>query len=220
MLEAVIFDMDGVIIDSEPMHFEVVKKMMEEFDINITSEQLNRYIGTSNPGMWNDLKKRFGIKKNIPDLLKQQYQLNIDMLGEYNEGAIPGVVELLKKLQKNKIKTAVASSSTPDYINAVVDKFKIRQYFSYILSGEQVEKGKPEPDIFLKAAQMLNVSPDFCVVIEDSEHGVAAAKRGGMKCIGFTNPNSGQQDLSKADLICEDLRNLNLEILKNLLENL
>ena len=98
---------------------------------------------------------------------------------------------------------AIASSSPRLFIEAVVEKIGIQQYFTIIVSGEEVERSKPEPDIFLKAARLLNVNPFECLVVEDSKSGTIAAKKAGMKCIGYLNLNSGEQDLSQADYYCQ-----------------
>ncbi len=92
----------------------------------------------------------------------------------------------------------------------------MRHYFQHIISGDLVEHGKPAPDIFVYAANALREEPAHCVVIEDSTNGVKAAKLAGMKCIGFKNPNSGDQDLSLADMVIDDFRKVNLEIFESL----
>jgi HAD superfamily hydrolase (TIGR01509 family) len=91
-----------------------------------------------------------------------------------------------------------------------MDKLGLRKYVKYWLSGEQVLRSKPEPDIFLKVAEVLNVDPADCLVIEDSASGIKAAKRAGMKCIGYRNLNSGNQDLSGADLIVDKIGEINI----------
>jgi len=92
----------------------------------------------------------------------------------------------------------------------VIDKIRIEKYIRTWVSGENIEKSKPEPDIFLKTAELLQVNPRGCVVIEDSKNGVIAAKKAGMRCIGFRNMNSGSQDLSKADLVVDKIQDIDL----------
>ena len=101
---------------------------------------------------------------------------------------------------------AIASSSPRLFIENVIQKIGVAEYFSIWISGEEVKHSKPEPDIFLKAAELLNVNPQACAVIEDSSSGTIAAKRAGMKCIGYRNLNSGNQDLSQADYIIEEIK--------------
>lgn len=197
--------MDGVIIDSEPLHFESDRMVMREFGVELTDEELNRFVGVANPQMWAELKDKYNINLTIDELLERQHANKLKLLEESQLETISGIDELISDLQKKGIAIALASSSSREFIELVLKKLGIIDCFQVIVSGDDVEKGKPEPDIFLKAAELLKVSPENCIVLEDSEHGVNAAKKAGMKCIGFINPNSGNQDLSKADKVVSTL---------------
>jgi HAD superfamily hydrolase (TIGR01509 family) len=201
MVKAVIFDMDGVIIDSEPFHWDVNKIIFKDLGIDVSFTEYQNYIGVSNTNMWTDLKNRHSLPQTVKQLVAMQVSGNIEFMKREQFEPINGGVALIQDLEKYGIAIALASSSPYNVINIVLDKFGIKSYFSAIVSGEDFLKGKPAPDIFIKAAELLNVSPKDCVVIEDATHGVAAAKAAGMKCIGFANKNSGNQDLTKADLI-------------------
>ena len=205
--------MDGVIIDSEPLHFESDRMVMREFGVELTDEELNRYVGVANPQMWAELKDKYNINLTIDELLERQHANKLKLLKEIQLDTISGIDELILDLQKKGIAIALASSSSREFIELVLDKLGITECFQVIVSGDEVEKGKPEPDIFLKAAELLKVAPENCIVLEDAEHGVNAAKKAGMKCIGFINPNSGNQDLSKADKIVSTLVGLEYESL-------
>lgn len=205
--------MDGVIIDSEPLHFESDRMVMREFGVELTDEELNRYVGVANPQMWAELKDKYNINLTIDELLERQHANKLKLLKEIQLETISGIDELILDLQKKGIAIALASSSSREFIELVLKKLGIIDCFQVIVSGDDVEKGKPEPDIFLKAAELLKVAPENCIVLEDSEHGVNAAKKAGMKCIGFINPNSGNQDLSKADKIVSTLVGLEYESL-------
>ena len=205
--------MDGVIIDSEPLHFESDRMVMREFGVELTDEELNRYVGVANPQMWAELKDKYNINLTIDELLERQHANKLKLLKEIQLETISGIDELILDLQKKGIAIALASSSSREFIELVLDKLGITECFQVIVSGDEVEKGKPEPDIFLKAAELLKVAPENCIVLEDAEHGVNAAKKAGMKCIGFINPNSGNQDLSKADKIVSTLVGLEYESL-------
>ncbi len=217
MLKAVIFDMDGVIIDSEPIHFEIDKRILRMCGINADDEMLLPYVGVTNPYMWNDLKQKYELPMSVDELMKLQSDIKIQVFSKSGLEAIDGIKELLADLKHHNIISAVASSSPRFFIETVLKSTNIREFFSDILSGEEVERGKPFPDIFLKTAEMLGVSPEECIVIEDSEHGVKAALAAGMKCIGFTNPNSGSQDLSRASSIVSSISELNYEYLRNII---
>jgi len=211
MLKAVIFDMDGVLIDSEPIHFSIDKKLLSSLGLDVDERFLSRYVGVSNPEMLADVKKRFNLDYSILELLNKKSKLLLESLDEAPLQPIDGVKELVCDLVSHGVLLAVASSSPRAYIEAVIKKLDMQKYFQVVVSGEELEKSKPEPDIFLRAADLLGVEPGECVVIEDSSPGVEAAYRAGIRCIGFVNPNSGSQDLSKASVTVDDMRKLNYE---------
>jgi len=211
MIEAFIFDMDGVIIDSEPMHFDVDIRVMEYYGHPITQEKLEDYVGMTNPELWKSIREEFGMTQTVEEIIEYQLGHKIEVLRAAEMEPIEGIRELLAELKKGGIPRAIASSSPPVFIEAVLEKFGLRDEFQVVVSGEQVPKGKPAPDVYLRAAELLGVNPERCAVLEDARHGVAAAKAAGMHCIGFVNPNSGNQDLSQADLIVNSVGDIRLE---------
>ena len=213
MIEAVIFDMDGVLIDSEPLHFEVDEMVLKHLRIYKGKHYLERFVGYTNPAMWKIIKEEYQLEQSIEGLIELQMRIKLDYLEKSNYVAIDGVLELLNKIQAKKIPLAIASSSPRIFIEAVIDKIQIARYFTTWISGEEVPESKPAPDVFLGAAAMLNVQPENCIVIEDSKSGTIAAKSAGMKCIGFQNPNSGNQDLSEADFIFDSFTELHKRLL-------
>lgn len=211
MLKAILFDMDGVIIDSEPLHFEADEKLMADLGYPVPAHYFNAFIGISNPDMWKTVKAEFHMKESIDTLLALQKTINTDLLEAADLEPIAGIRPLLSSLKKNQIKAGIGSSSSNECIHQVVGKFDLFSYFDVLQSGEEVAKGKPEPDVYLEVARKLQVEPHECVVIEDAHAGVTAAKKAGMFCIGFQNPNSGNQDLSKADWIVKSIEEVTLE---------
>ncbi len=216
MLKAVIFDMDGVIIDSEPFHLIVCREIFKNLNIPFYEEEYNTFIGISNTSMWTTLRNKYGLNESVDELSKFQTDGGMKYIKENEISPIPGILDILNELRDNEIKIALASSSSMEVIEIVLDKFKISKYFQEVISGEDLEKGKPAPDIFLKAAKLLQVEPEYCTVIEDSHNGVIAAKAAGMKCIGYQNPSSGNQNLKAADLIIKSLKDLNLNRIKEI----
>jgi beta-phosphoglucomutase family hydrolase len=217
MLKAVIFDMDGVLIDSEPLHHHTNQKLFSELGFSLTDIEHSSFIGTTSHYMWNQLRDRFNLSLSIEELVKTDRSTYMEYLkSQENINPIDGVKNLIEDLCGKKIKLAVASSSPLDVINAVVDVFKFNNYFEKLVTGDDVKNSKPSPDIFLYAAKLLKVEPDECIVIEDSYNGVMAAKAAGMKCIGYRNPNSGNQDLSKADMIINSYEEISYEIIMSL----
>ncbi|GGN98026.1 HAD family hydrolase [Saccharibacillus kuerlensis] len=211
MIEAFIFDMDGVIIDSEPMHFDVDRRVMEYYGYPITQEKLEEYVGMTNPELWAAIRAEFGMTQTVEEIVEYQMGHKIEVLRAAEMEPIDGISDLIAELEKGGIPCAVASSSPPVFIEAVLEKFGLRDAFKAVASGEEVPRGKPAPDVFLRAAELLGVDPVRCIVLEDSKHGIDAAKAAGMRCIGFINPNSGNQDLTRADLIVENIREIRLD---------
>ena len=205
MIKAVIFDMDGVIIDSEPLHYKAfMDYASRKLGLTISDEEYSQFIGTTNHHMYSTLKEKYNIKEDLTTLIEEYEDKCRDfLLTEKAVKPINGVDVLVKNLHQNKIKLALASSSPKKSINMVLDMFDMNKFFDIKVSGQEVANSKPAPDIFLRAAELLNVRPEECLVFEDSRNGVVAAKMAGMQCIAFYNPSSGKQDLSKADKIIE-----------------
>lgn len=206
-MKAVIFDLDGVLIDSQPFHFEVDILVLREAGIECGLEVVQRYAGMANRDRWAKYRKDFSLGKTSEELI----EIHVKIMNEYLDTArlepIDGVRELLEFLAAKKIKLAVASSSSHSFIGRVLRKINAESFFDIITSGEDVPNGKPAPDVFLLAASMLGEKPEDCVIIEDSSNGVAAANAAGIRCIGYVNKSSGEQNLSGADVIIDSYRN-------------
>ncbi|GIP21919.1 HAD family phosphatase [Paenibacillus sp. J22TS3] len=215
-MKAFIFDMDGVIIDSEPIHFEVEIGTVKYFGAEITQQQLENYVGMTAPEMWNEIRNEYKLAHPVEEILAYQLENKIKALRASELEPIEGIKEVIEGLKQRQIPVGIASSSSPEFIKEVLLKFGLTEYFDCIVSGEEVPKGKPAPDVYLKAAEQLGVKPEDCVVLEDSSHGVTAAKAAGMRCIGYVNVNSGNQDLSRADLIVSSIHDINLDDLSRL----
>ncbi|MBK7710663.1 MAG: HAD family phosphatase [Bacteroidales bacterium] len=210
MIKAVIFDLDGVLIDSEPLHCMADNQLLKEFGTEAPAKYFDRFTGWTDDAMWEAIKTDYHLTKSISEIKELQVPIKLKLLKDGDYKAISGVVELLERIKERHIPIAIASSSPKRFIEAVVDKIGVRQYFEIMVSGEDVVRSKPEPDIFLKAAGLLNVNPSGCLVVEDSKSGTLAAKKAGMTCIGYQNVNSGNQDLSMADFVVSDINEIDL----------
>ena len=204
MTKSVIFDMDGVLIDSEPLHYESDRRTMREYGLELSDAEMEAYVGITGEKMWADLREKYGIADSVETLMRKQEAHKRALFGQ-DVQPIDGIPELLEALQSAGRGIALASSSPRYFIDMVLEGLGLRRYFPVVVSGADVKKGKPAPDIFLRAAELLGVEPQHCVVIEDSGHGVRAAKAAGMHCIGLVTPNSGKQDLSLADIVVESV---------------
>jgi len=203
LLKAVIFDMDGVIIDSEPMHARAAILALEKFNVTITLDYINDFIGSTTYYMCQKMIDDFNIDATWEELLAANVEMKQSLLSEEGHTVVPYIIDLMKSLHTNGMKLMIASSSPSDSIEEVMESLHIKHYFTGYISGMQVVNPKPAPDIFLAAAKQLQLAPDDCIVIEDSTNGVNAAAAAGMSCIGFVNPNSGKQDLQKATFLVE-----------------
>lgn len=215
MLKTVIFDMDGVIIDSEPMHAASAVEALKQFGADISTAYCYQFIGSTTAHMVETIIKDFNLtttSEPILEAIKKENQKALDLEGYL---IIPGVRELIKELYKHGIQLAVASSSTQKEIETVIKSLGLMKYFDKLVSGCDVPKPKPAPDVFLRAMKELGASPDTSLIIEDSMNGTIAAKKAGVACIGFANPNSGKQNLNNADVIIESFESIDYEFLVN-----
>lgn len=205
-IEAVIFDMDGVIIDSEPVHMKVERDIFHEMGITITNNEHQKLVGKSLKNMAGEVIEKYQLSITREELIKRIRDCYLEEI-KRNDclSLVEGVREAIRCLHIDK-ELIIASSATRKEIEWIINKYNLKQYFSVVISGAEMERSKPDPAIFLKAAKLSNISPGHCCVIEDSGNGVLAAKSAGMYCIGFRNPNSGNQDLSKADVIVSDMK--------------
>ena len=213
--KAIIFDMDGVLVDSQPLHFRVDTKVLAECGVAAGPADVARYAGVSILDKWTSYKLDFGLLEDVSRLGSLHAAMMMEIFRDTNLDPIDGIPELLSLVRGLGYKTAVASSSTMELIELVIEKSGLSKYFDALVTGEDVGRGKPAPDVFLKASGVLDVLPRNCVVVEDSANGVLAAYNAGMRCIGFRNPNSGEQDLGKADWVLERFREVTEEKLKN-----
>ncbi|UZW13286.1 HAD family hydrolase [Clostridium pasteurianum] len=218
MLKLVIFDMDGVLIDSEPDHLKIHEKILEGLGLDPVTVGHSQYIGSTTNYKWNDIKNKYNLSLSVEELVHMNRQKYFEYITAKDTIIKPiiGVDELVKNIHNHKLKLAVASSSPINVIERIVEVIGIDECFDLLVSGDFVERSKPSPDIFLYAAEKLKINPEDCLVIEDSHNGSIAAKEAGMKCIGYRNINSGNQDLSAADFIIDSFKNLKLEQLEDL----
>jgi len=203
LLKAVVFDMDGVIIDSEPMHAKAAILALKQYNVDVSMDYLQKFIGSTTYYMCQKMIEDFHIQATPDELWKANDDMKDKLLREEGHIVIPYIIDLMKNLHENGTKLIIASSSPAAAIEEVMESLQIKRYFQGYVSGSMVAHPKPAPDIFLLAAERLDVKPDECLVIEDSHHGVTAAAAARMACIGFINPNSGNQDLRKADMLVE-----------------
>lgn len=216
MLKAVIFDMDGVIIDSEPLHARAAILALSHYGVTLTTKYCYSFIGSTAKHMLEVIKETHQLTASIEELMEANRQAKIHLLKEEGYPAIPYVRELMQNLSEHGLLLAIASSSPLEDIQNTVHNQSLEPYLTTLVSGMQVAHPKPAPDIFLKAAAALNVQPSECIVIEDSYNGVSAACAAGMSVLGFANPNSGNQNLWQASCICESFESVDAAFLNRI----
>jgi beta-phosphoglucomutase family hydrolase len=203
--EAFIFDMDGVLVNSEPFYVEVEQSNFRHLGLEISEKEHQTYQGTATDRMWQLIKERHGIEHPVDELVKMTNSLVTPYFNSLEKmEPMPGVKNLIEKLKEKGIPLAVASSSYADVIEIILQKTGLKSYFDVVVSSQMAGASKPEPDIFLLTARKLSVPPEKCIVIEDSTNGIKAAKAAGMFCIAFAGPGSELQDQTQADLIVVD----------------
>ena len=204
MLKGIIFDMDGVLINSEPFHFRVWEETLKRRGIHIEYEIYKPCIGSTIGFLMNLLHEHYGISRNDESLIKEMKEIKEEMLKKQGyPPLIPHVKELLHRLFESGYDMAVASSSPLEYIEAVTGHWGIQKYFKQLVSGESVKNPKPAPDVFIKTAELMGMKSKECLVVEDSQNGCKAAKATDMTCMAFYNPDSGKQDLGLASVVVE-----------------
>jgi len=210
MIKAVIFDMDGVIVDSEPMHIEAEKQILLKYGVEISADELRRYTGTTAEFEFTELIRKYRLNTTVDTLFREK-ETTLFRLLEKKTKPTKGVIRLIRSLKRQGLKLAIASSGHRKLVHYFLRRLKIVNCFDSVVCAEDITRSKPDPEIFLKAAKSLSLDTVECIVIEDSALGVEAAKSAGMKCIAFRNPNSGNQDLSKADLVIDDFAKLDVQ---------
>ena len=212
MIKALIFDMDGVIIDSEPLWEKAERILLNRKGIEYDHNYRDKIMGLNQDDSARVLKETFNLKEPIETIISERIDILLRIYEEYLE-LVPGFLKLLKKLTHHNFLLALASSSPKIVIDYVLNKFSLYEYFQVVVSGDSVEHGKPFPDIYLLASDKLGIKPNESVVIEDSINGLNASKRAGMFCIVLPDKSLNKNDYHEADLIINSLDNIRIKTL-------
>jgi beta-phosphoglucomutase family hydrolase len=205
-VDAIIFDMDGVLIDSERISFKCFQEVFEEYDYKIDEEFYLKLIGRTVKNIKEIMKKEYGDDFPFDDIYEKKRNLAYEITNKNGVIIKPGVHELLDYLNSKNYKIAVATSTRKERALELLEEGRIKGKVDYVIGGDQVENSKPNPEIFLKAAKALNVEPEKCIVIEDSDAGITAAHAG--KMIGIHVPDMKELEEETKGLafkICKDL---------------
>lgn len=207
--------MDGVIVDTEPVHRYAYFKHFDELNVLVTDEMFATYTGNSTRNVFQKLKETFEINQEVEDLIQRKRAIFNDAFDTKEDlYLIDGVENLIKNLHHNGFEIIVASSASKVTIDRVFKRFQLHQYFSHIVSGEDFPKSKPHPAIFEHAASLSKFPKNECIVIEDSWNGVEAAVNAGIFCVGYNSLHSKMQDISKANIVVNHFDELSIEQIK------
>lgn len=200
-MKAVIFDMDGVLVNTEPLHFRCWKAIFADDGIDLAYDVYKQCIGSTMTYLLQLIRENYG--KSFPDkqeVFDRMAAKKDELIAREGYPRLPGLTELVHALADAGYLLAVASSSPMHHIDQAIGELGLADCFTAKISGENVAHPKPAPDTFLTAAEALGVAPADCLVVEDSTNGGKAAKAAGMPCVWFHNPDSGEQDIPQAVL--------------------
>lgn len=216
-IKAVLFDMDGVLVNTEPVHYRMWKEAFHNRGLEVSYDVYKGCIGTTDDYLMDLIWEHYGWDfRGDKKLLEERMAIEASVPKEESFPEMPGVRDMLKKLYEAGFQLAIASSSPLIRIEMATDYLGVRQYFSLLNSGESVARSKPAPDIYLDTAEKLGVEPAECIVLEDSGNGSIAAVTAGMVCVGLRNPDSGDQNLEKAKVIIDSLSEFTPELVRSL----
>lgn len=218
-MKAIIFDMDGVMTNTEPVHYACWKEVLKEDGVDLEYETYKACIGSTREFFLDLVKENYGKVYDDPQTALDRMQEKKDLFIEKNGlPVMPGIKDAVKRLQEAGYLLAVASSSPMYAIESTLDTIGIRTCFQSLTSGSEVERSKPEPDTFLRAMEKMQLRPEDCLVVEDSTNGGLAAKAAGMKCVWFHNQDSGDQSIPHADLEITEWNEENTERILRLMK--
>jgi HAD superfamily hydrolase (TIGR01509 family) len=217
MLKAVLFDMDGVIVDTEPLHRKAYFKMFKDMNIDVSEEMYTTFTGKATLPICQDLVDGFKLTE-APETLVKCKRKHFKYLFENDDTLqlLDGVLDLIKDYYRNGLTLVLASSASMPNIDRIFERFDLNQYFVAKLSGADLKESKPHPEIFIKAAAAAGEAREHCIVIEDSANGIKAANDAGIFVIGYDSKHSTDQDYSKADKVVSNFSEIAYDRIKNL----
>ena len=214
MLKAIIFDRDGVLVNSEPLHRKAYFDMFEEFNLNVSNRLYESFTGKSTSAICKELCEIFDLSISHEKLMlskRKHFKTIFDNDPEFQ--MIDGALSLIKNYFYNNLTLILASSASMTNINRIFKKFDLDKFFKAKISGADLKESKPNPEIFIKAAKLSGFSKSECIVIEDSTNGIIASKSAGIYCIGFNSHNSKNQIYDKADLVVSNFNEIRFDYL-------
>ena len=209
---AVIFDLDGVLWDGEPLYHEAFNVILEPYGYHLTKDDYDYIIGLSVEGAWDWVRRRFELSMPPADFLRAYNQTVLRLLRRPVE-PLPGVRALIGELRHRGVPIAVASTSLRAWVDATLRGLDLEGAVDAVVSASEVANGKPAPDLYLAAAARLNTPPERCLAVEDTSPGIAAAKAAGMFAVQLRAASTALPPLPEADLVLDTLTEFDLSLL-------
>lgn len=215
-LKAVLFDMDGVIVDTEPLHRKAYFQLFDDLEIEVSEELYTSFTGSSTKKVCNTLIENYQLSHSHEELaiVKRKYFKDY-FYNDADFNLLPGVKSLIENYFENDIKLVLASSASMITIDMVFEKFDLEKYFIGKISGADLKESKPHPEIFLIAAEIAKESKENCMVIEDSTNGIIAAHSAGIFCTAYKSEHSVGQNYEKANLVISDFSEIEVAKMEN-----
>jgi len=215
MLKGVLFDMDGVIVDTEPLHHKAYHLMFDEVEIEVSPELYQSFTGQSTLNICKRLCDHFGVTK-APETLVQLKRKHFKHIfaNDSSLQLIDGVLDIIKEYHERELKLVLASSASMLTINNIFERFDLNQYFIAKFSGADLKQSKPHPEIFEKAAYATGYERKNCMVIEDSTNGIKAANAAGIFCVGYDSVHSKNQDYTIANMVISDFSEIKYDVIQ------
>ncbi len=212
MIKAIIFDLDGVLLDSVGRDIAITVRVFNKFGYSITQSDEQCIIGWHPADRISFFAKKFNIPEEEQRLIVADEKRLYRELWDSTSKLLPEVKETLETIKNKGLKLALATTSTSDSVSKFMQKFQLQSYFKLILTREDASQRKPNPEIYIKARNELGYNTDEIIVVEDTEIGVTAAKSAGLQCVAIPNQYTKNQDFSRADYVIKSISELTLII--------
>lgn len=222
MIKGIIFDMDGVLVNSEPLYHEFEFKFFRNLGADVTEEYFDKYVGCSLVHTINGICEDYNIDVIPKESIFDTFSKGTELIYSENPKLklCEGVIDWLEYFKSNNYPMVVASSTYKHKVNLCLERFNLKHYFKNFTGGDEVKNSKPDPEIILKSCADLNLKSSECLVIEDSEQGLKAAKSAGCFALGYLNKGQNPQDLSLADIVFDTFGKEKIPMLEKLIKNL
>jgi len=207
MIKGVIFDMDGVITDNKDQDFTAWKRVFADFNLNLTFDKYKSFTGMKGEEIVKKYIKPDAREEEAASLTRRKEEYFIEEIKKTKIKPTKGIERFLNDLKVNGIKMGIGTAAMKFKTNAILEELDLKHYFDVIVSAEEVKKGKPDPETYLKAVEMLDLKINECFVIEDAPNGIEAAKAGDIKCIAITTTHE-KSELGRADKIIDSFDEL------------